>query len=291
MSSAGRLGESLFGVDGWVCLARREERHHALRAALATLRTDGNPGVRPVTLATAVAPAEHRAVRLIDGFECCIGGETVELPHGCQRLVAFLALWDRPVLRSFVSGSLWPDNDSAHSNACLRSSVWRLQSLGAPFVHVTPVHLALDPHVEVDYRAAVEWSRTVLTGADPLPMAWTMHEIAGLVREVLPDWYDEWVQEARERFRQLRLHALEQLCARLTSERRYGEAILAGLAAVAIEPLRESAHRSVIDVHLAEHNNVEALRQYRRYENVLRAQLALRPSAELRALVETVLAV
>jgi DNA-binding SARP family transcriptional activator len=243
-----------------------------------------------MTLAVAGAPAEHRAVRLIDGFECCIEGETVELPRGCQRLVAFLALWERPVLRSFVSGSLWPDSDAAHSNACLRSSVWRLQSLGASFVHVTPMHLALDPQVEVDYRAAVEWSRTVLAGADPLPMAWTMQEISGLVREVLPDWYDEWVQQARERFRQLRLHALEQLCAHLTREGRYGEAILAGLAAVAIEPLRESAHRSVIDVHLAEHNHVEALRHYRRYEQLLRAQLSLQPSAELRELVSAALA-
>lgn len=246
--------------------------------------------MRPVTLAAAVAPAEHRAVRLIDGFECCIEGETVDLPRGCQRLVAFLALWERPVLRSFVAGSLWPDCDAAHSHASLRSSVWRLQLLGAPFVHVTPVHLALDSHVEVDYRDAIEWSRTVLAGAEPLPVAWTMNEISGLVREVLPDWYDEWAQQARERFRQLRLHALEQLCARLTQEGRYGEAILAGLAAVAIEPLRESAHRSVIDVHLAEHNQVEALRQYRRYEHLLHEQLALRPSAELRARVGAALA-
>jgi DNA-binding SARP family transcriptional activator len=243
----------------------------------------------------AAAPGSYpsalpRSIRLIDGFECCAGSETLELPRGCQRLVAFLALWERPVLRSFVSGSLWPDTDGAHSTACLRSAVWRLNSLGPSFVHVTSTHLVLDPRVEVDYRKAVEWSRTLLAGTAPLPTVWTMHEISGLAREVLPDWYDEWVQQARERFRQLRLHALEQLCARLTRDGRYGEAILAGLAAVAIEPLRESAHRSVIDVHLAEHNQVEVLRQYRRYEQLLRTQLSLRPSAELRALVGAALA-
>lgn len=233
---------------------------------------------------------DARAVRVIDGFECCIAGETVELPRGCQRLVAFLALWERPVLRSFVSGSLWPDNDTEHANACLRTAVWRMQSVGSSFVNVSPMHLALDPAVTVDYRDAVDWSRSVLAGTDPPPMAWTMNEISGLVREILPDWYDEWVQQARERFRQLRLYALEELCARLTQSGRYGEAVLAGLAAVAIEPLRESAHRSVIDVHLAEHNHVEALREYRRYENLLRTQLSLRPSAELRALVGAALA-
>ena len=74
--------------------------------------------------ATLVSPlGEARSIRLIDGFECTIDGKVVELPRGCQRLVAFLALWERPVLRTFVSGSLWPDSDDAHSNACLRSSL------------------------------------------------------------------------------------------------------------------------------------------------------------------------
>ena len=40
----------------------------------------------------------------------------------------------------------------------------------------------------------------------------------------------------RERFHQLRLHALEALCDRLTTAGRYGEAIDAGLAAVTAEP-------------------------------------------------------
>ncbi|GAA1954781.1 hypothetical protein GCM10009776_15930 [Microbacterium deminutum] len=229
-------------------------------------------------------------IRLIDGFECSAGAEALDLPPSCQRLIAFLAIWERPVLRGFVSGSLWPDSDAEHANACLRSALWRLHGLGPGFVQVTPVHLALDPRVGIDYREAVAWSRSVLSGTEPLPMAWTLNEISGLARELLPDWYDEWVQQARERFRQLRLHALETLCTRLARAGRYGEALLAGLAAVAIEPLRESAHRSVIDVHLAEHNQVEALRQYRVYEQLLRTQLALRPSAELRHLVDEVLA-
>ena len=230
------------------------------------------------------------SIRLIDGFECCVDSDILDLPPSCQRLIAFLAIWERPVLRGFVSGSLWPDSDAEHANASLRSALWRLHALGPGFVQVTPVHLVLDPHVGIDYRDAVAWSRAVLAGSDPLPMAWTLNEISGLARELLPDWYDEWVQQAREQFRQLRLHALETLCATLSGAGRYGEALLAGLAAVAIEPLRESAHRSVIDVHLAENNQVEALRQYHAYEQLLRTQLALRPSAELRHLVDELLA-
>ena len=226
-------------------------------------------------------------VRLIDGFELRQGSSPVELPRSCQRLIGFLALWERPVLRSFVSGNLWPDSDTEHANASLRSTLWRLPNGRAQrLVRVTAGQLALAESVHVDYRDALAWSRAVLANsAGPLPPPWTLGEIGVLSREVLPDWYDEWVLLARERFRQLRLHALESLCEQLAAVGRFGEALLAGLSAVAIEPLRESAHRRVIAVHLAEHNPVEAIRQYRSYEQLLRDELSLRPSAELRAMV------
>jgi DNA-binding SARP family transcriptional activator len=218
-------------------------------------------------------------VRLIDGFELRQGSSPVELPRSCQRLIGFLALWERPVLRSFVSGNLWPDSDTEHANASLRSTLWRLpDGRGQRLVRVTAGKLALEESVHVDYRDTLAWSRAVLAeSAGPLPAPWT--------REVLPDWYDEWVLLARERFRQLRLHALESLCEQLAAVGRFGEALLAGLGAVAIEPLRESAHRRVIAVHLAEHNPVEAIRQYRSYERLLLEELSLQPSAELRAMM------
>lgn len=66
---------------------------------------------------------ESRHIRLIDGFELRVGDHAVELPRTCQRLIAFLALWERPVRRSFVSGNLWPDSDIEHANASLRSTL------------------------------------------------------------------------------------------------------------------------------------------------------------------------
>ena len=42
--------------------------------------------------------------------------------------------------------------------------------------------------------------------------------------ELLPDWYDDWVLLERERFRQLRLHALDALCDDLTRAGRHWDA-------------------------------------------------------------------
>lgn len=103
--------------------------------------------------------------------------------------------------------------------------------------------------------------------------------------ELLPGWHDEWLLVARERHRQLSLHALELLCEHLTRIGSYGAAILAGLAAVDREPLRESAHRALIKVHLAEGNVAEAIRRYRQYEAIAARDLGVGPTIMMRNLL------
>lgn len=86
-----------------------------------------------------------------------------------------------------------------------------------------------------------------------------------LVADLLPSWSDDWVAVHRECFRQLRLSALESLCAHRRDHGRLREALTAGLTAVAADPLRESAYRELVAVHLADGNVAEALRQYHFY--------------------------
>jgi DNA-binding SARP family transcriptional activator len=106
-----------------------------------------------------------------------------------------------------------------------------------------------------------------------------------LSRDLLPGWYDDWVLIEAEDWRQLRLHALEALAARLTAAGRWGEAAHAASAAVRAEPLRESAHAALIQVHLAEGNQSEAVREFTRYRALLHAELGLEPTPRLRRLL------
>jgi DNA-binding SARP family transcriptional activator len=66
---------------------------------------------------------------------------------------------------------------------------------------------------------------------------------------------------------------------------RLPQAVEAGLAAVAAEQLRESAHRSLIKAHLAEGNAGEALRQYGVIRGLLHDELGVGPSDALENLV------
>jgi len=61
----------------------------------------------------------------------------------------------------------------------------------------------------------------------------------------------------------------------------------AGLAGVRAEPLRESAHRALIAVHVRAGNLGEAVRQYERCRTLIRRELGIEPSRELAELIAT----
>ncbi len=219
-------------------------------------------------------------VSLLDGFELRCGGQRIELPLSSQRLVAFLALHNRPLLRLYVAGTLWIDVSEERSHANLRSALWRLRQSGYVVVEATPSHLQLGSGVEVDMHRVLALSRRLLRQVDG------DFDGTDLRGDLLPDWYDEWLGSERERVRQLRLHALEAVAEQFLADGRYGEAVEAGLTAVETEPLRESAHRVLVRVYLAEGNWSEALRQYCVFRKRLRDELGLLPSGQMEALVE-----
>ncbi|MCW2539538.1 MAG: transcriptional regulator, family [Frankiales bacterium] len=217
-------------------------------------------------------------IRLIAGFDLRSGSTSIHVPLPAQRLLAYLALQRRPVPRTVVLGALWGDVEARQAAARLRSVLWRLPAPhGDRLLDVEGGRLALAEDVDVDLRMAQDANRVAEL------------DVATLVCDLLADWDDDWVVIEREQFRQLRLHRLESLCERAEQEGDYELALRAGLAAVSAEPLRESAHRRVISVHLAEHNPSEALRQYHRACAVLRRELGLDPSPATRATVSHLL--
>ena len=231
--------------------------------------------------------AEAPRVALLGGFALEVrrtGSVTAldDLPRGAQRLIAHLGLCGRPG-RSAIAGHLWPEVPEAHAQGSLRSAVWRVQKVVPGLVEVSGGALGLAPGVRVDVREFTGWARQVmdpLGGVDPGPTP----DVA-LRGELLPGWYDDWVLLERERLRQLRMHALEALADKLVAAGRCGEALQAAYAAVRTEPLRESAHRAVVRVHLAEGNTAEAVRAYSAFRDLLAAELGVEPTPLMTQLI------
>lgn len=217
---------------------------------------------------------------LLGGFRLTCSATILPLPLAAQRLLAFLGLRQDPVLRSHVAGALWADSPEHRSQASLRSTLWRINQNGHHLVDAAPLYVALAHGVEVDVRTMASKAYALIGGHD-----YSLDDQADLGGDLLPDWYDEWVVWERERLRQLRLHALEALAVRLMRAGRHGEAVEVSQTALRDEPLRESAHRVLILVHLEEGNPAEALRQYRMYERLMGSELNVEPSPLIRNLV------
>ena len=248
-------------------------------------------GREPVTSAARARTPGRRTRRpaeaslaLLGAFELQCDGRRVSLPLSAQRLLAFVALHERPLLRVYVAGTLWIDAPEERAGASLRSSLWRLNRPGHRLVEATSTHLRLAPELDVDLRRALGLAHRLLDGtASSADLDSAETALAG---ELLPDWYDDWLLFERERFRQLSLHALEALAEQLAAAGRLARSLEAALSAVRSEPLRESAHRALIRVHLAEGNRNEALRQYELCRRLLRDGLGVEPSAQLDELLQ-----
>ena len=226
-------------------------------------------------------------VSVLGSFGLWVGGQPRrDLPHGSQRLVAFLALRDRAVTRMAAAGTLWPEASEDHAHASLRSALSRLSELDRGVVRATTRELALADGVMVDIRDARLLAHRILNG-DPVHDEDLGHRaISTLSADLLPDWYDDWALAEGEAWRQLRLHALDRLAERLIAAGRYADATSTALAAVKAEPLRETAHAALIRVYLAEGNRAEALAAYNHYQDLLRTEMGLKPTQLLRLLVE-----
>ncbi|MFI9584740.1 BTAD domain-containing putative transcriptional regulator [Streptomyces sp. NPDC052236] len=98
-----------------------------------------------------------------------------------------------------------------------------------------------------------------------LPLVVSHGDTLALAPEVRDD---DWALFDRKRLRQSHPHALE-----------------AALQAVRIEPLRESAHRAVVAVHLAENNVVKAVRHFQEFRALLSRELGIEPSPEFTAML------
>jgi DNA-binding SARP family transcriptional activator len=232
-----------------------------------------------------MSSASSSRLVLLGRFELRFDDEPLQVAAAGQRLLAMVAVLQgrHRSSRQAAAERLWPDLSAERAAAQLRSVLWRLpRPRGRSFVVADAATVRLGDEVAVDL-----WEAEVVAGRafDDLDGPPSTDDVALLGLDLLPTWHDPWLSGEQEAFRQARLHALERVATSLRARGHYPEALRVALAAVQSEPLRESAHRSVIEVHLLEGNHAEALRQFHSYRRLIAAELGIPPSPAIRRLV------
>jgi DNA-binding SARP family transcriptional activator len=224
-------------------------------------------------------------VRVVGRFEIVQQGASLRSARNSARLVAYLALHPGKQRRVTVASHLWTDATEARASACLRTALWKARNDHPSLVDASGPTIQLADAVDVDLHRMVDAAQRLIASC-------THSELGQLTpgdytNDLLPDWDEDWLVLERERWRQLRIHALEAIAGNLIGASRFAEAIDVAHMAIAAEPLRESPHHLAIKAHLGERNQYEALRHYDRFVKHLNTELGVGPSSRLRALVES----
>ncbi|MCX4825264.1 SARP family transcriptional regulator [Streptomyces sp. NBC_01142] len=230
---------------------------------------------------------EHRVrIAVLGGFDLWVGDEPAEIPLSSERVLAYVALCSRAAVpRALIAGTLWPDAPNGCAHANLRSALSRLRDIGKQALDIGATEVRLARDAGVDLQHARSLAQGILDPERTEDRGPAIATIEALAADLLPGWYDDWAQLEGQRWRQLRLHALETLAEKLTAAGRYAEAVAAARTAVHADPLRESSWICLVRAHLAEGNPSEALHDFRDYAQRLVAELGIHPTRRLCALV------
>jgi DNA-binding SARP family transcriptional activator len=201
-------------------------------------------------------------------------GVLISVAPAAQRLLALLALRG-PSSRAVLAGTLWPEAGEVHAVTNLRAALHRVRRQLPGLLADTRDPVCLDPAVDIDIH------QLSTSPARPAGLAGGRT----LADDLLPGWYDDWLFFERERVRQMWLHSVEERAADLAGAGDFRHGLDLALVAIGCEPLRESAHRLVVSIHLAEGNPSEAVRAFDAYRLLVSDELGLEPTQQMRQLV------
>lgn len=226
-------------------------------------------------------PTTPPRVRVLGAFGLRVGDQAVPLPIDSRRLVAYLAVHPRPQPTAELAGDLWPGVDPLPAARLLDEAVAGVD---------VPGLLAADDrgrlHLGDDVCVDLAEAMLMIRGFSSAEMLRTVREIgcpetALLEADILPSWTAPWIAVERERFRQLRLSALEGLTGTLTAADRHDDAVAVARRAVRTAPSRERSRRALVEALLAGGHVADALAEYEEFQRLLRNSVGATPDSEL----------
>ncbi len=208
-----------------------------------------------------------------------------------RKALAYLVLERRrPVPRHELADVLWGEDLPATWTSALRGVVSRLRAtlagagLTGPDVVRSQVgcyqlHLPAGAVVDVEQvEAGVEAAQRDLAVAPDRARAAAAAAAELASRQFLPGAGGEWVERRQAALAALRVRALELLAEAASAGGDAGAAVAAAEEAIALAPLRESAHQRLMAAHAGAGNRAAALRAYESCRHVLAEELGVSPS-------------
>lgn len=244
-------------------------------------------------------------IRLLGASDIARNGAPVAMDtRKATALLAYLAVSGRSHAREGLAGLLWPEYDDEHARAALRRTLSTLRSaLGEEHLAIDRETVALIPSANLwvdvtEFRARLAACRTHgHPAADACPACLTpLAEAAALYRDdfltgfSLRDSaeFDDWQFMQVETLRGELAEALEKLARIHNAAGDFAAALASARRWLALDPLREEAHRQVMRLQAWAGQRNAALHQYRECVRILEQELGVAPLTETTELYEAI---
>ncbi|MDH4163775.1 MAG: hypothetical protein OEW15_13980 [Nitrospirota bacterium] len=250
-------------------------------------------------------------VRVFGGFALFVDGKPVVFSGKVQKrpldlLKMLIALGGEDVAKEKLSDALWPDAEGDAAHLALKSLLHRLRHMigSDEAVRFQEGKITLDPRYfwcdawafeQMLDEAGVDFlPRDSLVGSDA---AVTQKEARAMVEKALSlyqghfldqDREEPWTISPRERLRSRYLRAVRFMAESREAEQDWDGAIGCYLRGLDIDDLEELFYQRLISCYGRIGRQADAARTYQRCESVLRAKLALEPSADTKAIFREV---
>ena len=214
-------------------------------------------------------------------------------------LIAYLILHgDSPQPRERLAFVLWPESSESQARTNLRQLLHHLkralpaecQSLMTDHYSVRWQHDASCEIDVVEFQAAVAEAAAARAANDRDREIRSLTAAAQLCEdELLPALYDDWLAPFRDDYKHRACEVLRRLSAIFEEQGRFAAALPFAERLVALDPLGESNHQSLMRLHDGNHDRSSALRAYHQCMRVLRREIGVEPGAATVELFERIL--
>lgn len=232
-----------------------------------------------------------------------LGGFQARVPPGppltfqtrkAQALLAYLALpVGRVHSRDTLAALLWGERSDEQARNSLRQALYDIRkALGVTAPAVLRIEndaIALIPTaVDVDVTT---FTRLLDQGTpEALEQAAALYQgdlLAGL--NVGEESLEAWLMPEREHLRELAMQALAKLLSHQSASGSVDAAIRTAHQLLALDPLQEAVHRTLMRLYVRHGRRAAALRQYQQCATVLQRELRIEPEFETKQLYQQML--
>ena len=224
---------------------------------------------------------------MLGPFELQVKEATVHLPtRKMEALLAYLALHRNVQNRERIASIFWGDSPDELARRSLRTALSALRKeLGEELIITDRETLQLNPDFPlwVDVHEMEKEAKAVLSADSQAVIQPDVYR-----DDLLPAFYEEWILEAREQYRNLFLNALLQFAMSLRTTGDYPRAIEIAQKIISIDAANERAYQHLIFCYGALGDRSAALKSYADCVSQLQETLGVDPAEDTTALYEQV---